>query len=141
MNTIPSFMIADQVLLWAANVLIHATVLTAIVLSIALIFRKSAVTRYWILCLGMLLVLASPLISALIQSRGDSLLTLTLPVEDVPIAVAPLPTPPLPPAINTVSKIEQPAVFDPGPMTSPMPPSEARPTTTTQIQRQPNPPL
>ena len=130
MNTFPSFMIADQVLLWAANVLIHATVLTAIVLSIALIFRKSAVTRYWILCLGMLLVLASPLISALIQSRGDSLLTLTLPVEDVPIAVAPVPTPPLPPAINTVAKIEQPAVFDPGPMTSPMPPSEARPTTT-----------
>ena len=81
MNALLSFVFPDQVLLWATNVLIHATVLAAISLLIALLFRKVAVTRYWILCLAMLLVLGSPLISAFIQSQGNSLLTLALPVE------------------------------------------------------------
>ncbi len=85
------FVIPDQVLLWAANVLIHATVLTVVSLLIAMLFRKAAVTRYWVLCLGMLLVLGSPLISALIQSRGDSLLTVSMPVQEMPNVASPPP--------------------------------------------------
>ena len=108
MNATGSFAIPDQVLLWAANVLIHATVLTAISLLIAWLFRKAAVTRYWSLCLGMLLVLGSPLISALIQLRGESLLTLTLPIEDIPIAEV---MSPLPPVANAIPELERPIVL------------------------------
>ena len=93
MSQLLSFVVSDQILLWAINVLIHTTVLAAISLLIALLFRKVAVTRYWILCLGMLLVLGSPLISAFIQSRGDSFLTLALPVEEAADVAAPTPTP------------------------------------------------
>ena len=95
MSPLLSFAVSDQVLLWATNVLIHTTVLAAMSLLIALLFRKVAVTRYWILCLGMLLVLGSPLISAFIQSRGDSFLTLVLPVEEVADVAAPPPTLPI----------------------------------------------
>ncbi len=67
----------DQASLWAINVVIHATILTAVSLLLAMMFRKIAVMRYWILCCGMLLVLVSPVIAALIQSRGNSWLALS----------------------------------------------------------------
>ena len=95
MSPLFSFAVSDQVLLWATNVLIHTTVLAAMSLLIALLFRKVAVTRYWILCLGMLLVLGSPLISAFIQSRGNSFLTLALPVEEPTDVAATTPTLPI----------------------------------------------
>ena len=86
MNAALSFAIPHQVSLWATNVLIHATVLTAISLLIALLFRKTAVMRYWVLCCGMLSVLGSPMISAVIQTRGNGWLTLAVPVADTPTA-------------------------------------------------------
>lgn len=79
MNTL-----SDQMVLWVVNVLIHSTVLTAVLLCVALLFRKRAAMRYWILCCGLLLVLASPAVSALVQSNGSGWLTLALPNETVP---------------------------------------------------------
>ena len=118
MNTIESFVISDQVLLWAVNVVIHATALTAVSLCIALLFRKTAVTRYWVLCLGMLLVLGSPLISAVIQSRGDSLLTLAPPSEDTPAVATPTP---LPTVATGASIPERPTEYDPAVIAEPLP--------------------
>ncbi|MEP5988051.1 hypothetical protein, partial [Rhodopirellula bahusiensis] len=79
MNTL-----SDQMVLWVVNVLIHSTALTAVLLCVALLFRKRAAMRYWILCCGLLLVLASPAVSALVQSNGSGWLTLALPNETVP---------------------------------------------------------
>ncbi|QDV22569.1 M56 family metallopeptidase [Aureliella helgolandensis] len=83
---------SDQLLLWMVNVLIHTTVLTALLLLIAMLFRRRAAMRYWILCCGMLLVLGSPAISALIQSQGNSWLALAAPEiaeKTDPVAIAP----------------------------------------------------
>ena len=116
MSVLLSFVVPDQILLWATNVLIHTTVLAAVSLLIALLFRKIAVTRYWILCLGMLLVLGSPLISALIQSRGDSLLTLALPVEEAPTSIVPKSTLPIVtemPAIDRSLDLDRSIEFEP----------------------------
>ena len=85
MNPLLTSFVPDQVSLWAANVVIHASVLTAISLLVAMQFRKTAVVRYWILCCGMLLVVGSPAISALIQKRGSSWLSLAAPLADAPI--------------------------------------------------------
>ena len=75
---------SDQLLLWMVNVLIHTTVLTALLLLIAMLFRRRAAMRYWILCCGMLLVLGSPAISALIQSQGNSWLALAAAAQVQP---------------------------------------------------------
>ena len=107
------FVIPDQVLLWAANVLIHATVLTVVSLLIAMLFRKAAVTRYWVLCLGMLLVLGSPLISALIQSRGDSRLTVSMPVQEMPNVASP---PPPHSVVNDRPQLARATGFDSAPL-------------------------
>ncbi len=79
MNTL-----SDQLVLWVVNVLIHSTVLTTVLLCVAMLFRKRAAMRYWILCCGLLLVLASPAVSALVQCKGGGWLTLALPNENVP---------------------------------------------------------
>ena len=87
---------SDQLVLWVINVLIHSTVLTAVLLCVAMLFRKRAAMRYWILCCGLLLVLASPAVSALVQSQGSGWLALALPNETVPaasVAVTEQPTP------------------------------------------------
>ncbi|TWT66691.1 M56 family metallopeptidase [Allorhodopirellula solitaria] len=76
---------SDQLVLWVINVLIHSTVLTAVLLCVATLFRRRAAMRYWILCCGLLLVLASPAVSALVQSRGIGWLALALPNETVPV--------------------------------------------------------
>jgi len=78
----------DQFNLWVINVLVHTTVLIALLLLIALLFRRRAAMRYWILCCGLLLVLGSPAISALIQSRGNSWLVLAVPVDAVKVEIA-----------------------------------------------------
>ncbi|QDT04999.1 Regulatory protein BlaR1 [Rubripirellula lacrimiformis] len=77
---------SDQLVLWVINVLIHSTVLTAVLLCVAMLFRKRAAMRYWILCCGLLLVLASPAVSAFVQSQGSGWLALALPSEAAPAA-------------------------------------------------------
>ncbi len=77
---------SDQLVLWVINVLIHATVLTAVLLCVAMLFRRRAAMRYWILCCGLVLVLASPAVSALVQSRGSGWLVLAPPTETIPAA-------------------------------------------------------
>lgn len=81
---LPDQLVPNQVSLWAVNVVLHATILTAISLLMAMAFRKAAVMRYWILCFGMLLVVGSPAISAIIQKRGNSWLSLAAPVVEAP---------------------------------------------------------
>ncbi|MCR9210572.1 MAG: hypothetical protein NXI28_20285 [bacterium] len=95
---------SDQLVLWVINVLIHSSVLTAVLLCVAMLFRKRAAMRYWILCCGLLLVLASPAVSALVQSQGTGWLTLALPDETVPTA--------------TVAATEQPMPANDSPMES-----------------------
>ena len=77
---------SDQLVLWVINVLIHSTVLTAVLLCVAMLFRRRAAMRYWILCCGLLLVLASPVVSAFVQSQGSGWLALALPNQNVPAA-------------------------------------------------------
>ena len=77
---------SDQLVLWVINVLIHSTILTAVLLCVAMLFRKRAAMRYWMLCCGLLLVLASPAVSGLVQSRGSGWLAIALPSETVPVA-------------------------------------------------------
>lgn len=95
---------SDQLVLWVINVLIHSSVLTAVLLCVAILFRKRAAMRYWILCCGLLLVLASPAVSALVQSQGTGWLTLALPDETIPTA--------------TVAATEQPTPANDSPMKS-----------------------
>jgi len=77
---------SDQLVLWVVNVLIHTTVLTALLLLIAMLFRRQAAMRYWILCCGLLLVFASPAISAFIQSQGNSWLALAAPSDTATVS-------------------------------------------------------
>jgi len=72
---------SDQPVLWVINVPPHSTVLTALLSMIAMLLRRQAAMQYWILCCGLLLVLASPAISAFIQLQGNSWLTLAAPSD------------------------------------------------------------
>ncbi|QDV44536.1 Regulatory protein BlaR1 [Stieleria neptunia] len=90
MNTL-----SDQLVLWGVNVLIHSTVLAAVLLCVAMLFRKRAALRYWILCCGLLLVLGSPAVSALIQSNGSGWVALALPNESVPATAVAVTDPPM----------------------------------------------
>ena len=76
MNGWWNYVATDQTLLWLLNVVIQATVTTALALLIVRCYRRRAVVRYWVLCIGLLLVLASPAVSALIQATGISWLTI-----------------------------------------------------------------
>ncbi len=64
--------ISDQLSVWVLNIFIHATLLTAAALLISLLFRKTAVMRYWVLCFGLAFVSVSPVTAALIQATGSS---------------------------------------------------------------------
>lgn len=78
MSELGTFSISDQASLWGLNVVIHATVLTAVSLLVALLFRSAAAMRYWVLCFGLVLVLVSPVISGMIQATGSSWLKITI---------------------------------------------------------------
>lgn len=72
-----AFGILDQTTLWGLNILIHATILAGVSLFIAVVLRRSAVLRYWVLCCGLALLLVSPATSAWIQSTGISWLNIS----------------------------------------------------------------
>jgi hypothetical protein len=86
MNEILSRIFSDQVSLWALNVIVHTTALAAVSLLLARSLRQAAAIRYWVLCFGLMLVLASPGISALMQATGSSWLT----IENKPAEVVEL---------------------------------------------------
>ncbi len=50
MNVTPSLSVLDNLSVWAMNVGLQATILTAIALLCAALLRRVPVTRYWVLC-------------------------------------------------------------------------------------------
>ncbi len=84
MNELLSTIADDRFVLWAINILIHTTLISIIVLAVAALLRRQAAMRYWLLCLGLLLVLISPAISAMVQSSGRGWLSLSVTASDVP---------------------------------------------------------
>ena len=65
----------DSLLLWAFNVLLQVTCLSSIGLAIALVFRRHATAKYWVLGSALLLMLLSPLIAAVVQGFGRSFIS------------------------------------------------------------------
>ncbi len=78
MSELGMFSISDQTSLWGLNVAIQATVLAVVSLLVALLFRRAAAMRYWVLCFGLVLVFVSPLITGMIQATGSSWLKITI---------------------------------------------------------------
>ncbi|MEX2137857.1 MAG: M56 family metallopeptidase [Pirellulales bacterium] len=71
----------DSVFLWAFNVLLQVTCLSALGLGIAVLVQKHATAKYWVLCSTLLLMLASPLVAAVMQGLGASLISVEVPTS------------------------------------------------------------
>ena len=72
MSSLQVFGISEQASLWGLNIVIQATVLAAVLLFISLFLRKQAALRYWVLCIGLVLIACSPASSAVMQASGIS---------------------------------------------------------------------
>ncbi len=88
--TIPS----DQLLVWAANVLLQVTLVTAVALVVITFVRRRPAVRYWVLCASLMFMLISPVIAWVMQSTGRSLISVSLVTETVAEPVAPAPQAP-----------------------------------------------
>ncbi|TWU05273.1 Regulatory protein BlaR1 [Symmachiella macrocystis] len=95
--TIPS----DQLLVWAANVLLQVTLVTAVALVVITFVRHRPAVRYWVLCASLMFMLMSPVIAWVMQSSGRSLISVSLvaepvaaPMAETPHAPAVMPTSP-----------------------------------------------
>ncbi len=71
MNATPSLSVLDHISVWAINVGLQATILTATALLCAAMLRRVPVTRYWVLCCSLVLLLCSPILSTWQQYTGS----------------------------------------------------------------------
>ena len=68
----------DQLLVWSLNVLIQVSFIATLALLIGLALRRSPAARYWLLCSALILVCLCPLFSAVIESTGMNLFSVSL---------------------------------------------------------------
>ncbi|QDV15433.1 Methicillin resistance mecR1 protein [Gimesia panareensis] len=73
----------DHLLVGSLNVLLQVTLVTSVILLLALFVRRQPTTRYGLLCAGLLLILLSPAISSVMQTTGQGLLGVSLQDESV----------------------------------------------------------
>lgn len=78
MNSIALWNIDDRLSIWGANVLWQTTLVTALVLSLALCLRRNPALRYGLLCSGLVFALLSPVLAVVMQGAGVGLLSVTM---------------------------------------------------------------
>ncbi len=71
MSVAPSLSVLDHISVWAINVGLQATILTATALLCAAMLRRVPVTRYWVLCCSLVLLLCSPILATRLQYTGS----------------------------------------------------------------------
>lgn len=79
----------DQFLVWALNVVLQVGLVAALAMLIGLTLRRSSAARYWLLCSALLVVMVCPVLTAVVQSSGLSLISVgmigaTPRIEEVP---------------------------------------------------------
>jgi len=77
----------DQVLVWAVNVVMQVGVIALLAMLTGITLRRSSAVRYWLLCSSLVLVLACPFFTAVLQSSGTSLIRISIE-RQVPMSVA-----------------------------------------------------
>ncbi|QGQ32342.1 M56 family metallopeptidase [Gimesia maris] len=82
MNAFDFWKPGDLLLLGSVNVLLQVTFVTALFLVLAAFLRRNPTVRYGLLCTALILIMLSPVITLVIQSSGNSLLTFSLETED-----------------------------------------------------------
>ena len=68
----------DQFLVWALNVVLQLGVVAAFAMLIGLTLRRSSAARYWLLCSALLVVMVCPVLTAVVQSSGLSLISVEI---------------------------------------------------------------
>ncbi len=79
----------DQLLMWSANVLLQVTLITAVGLSVAALLRRQPAARYWVLSAALILMLLCPVVVLVVQSSGNSFLSLSLASQSAAQPVEP----------------------------------------------------
>lgn len=69
---------SDQILVWALNVVLQAGLVAASATLIGLALRRSSAARYWLLCSALMVVMACPMLIAVVQSSGLSLISVDM---------------------------------------------------------------
>jgi hypothetical protein len=64
----------NETLVWALNVVLQVALVAASAVLIGLTLRRSPAARYWLLCSALLVVTACPILAAIVQSSGISLI-------------------------------------------------------------------
>ncbi|WP_417376251.1 M56 family metallopeptidase [Gimesia maris] len=82
MNAFDFWKPGDLLLLGSVNVLLQVTFVTALFLVLAAFLRRNPTVRYGLLCTALMLIMLSPVITLVMQSSGNSLLTFSLETED-----------------------------------------------------------
>ncbi|WP_339911256.1 M56 family metallopeptidase, partial [Symmachiella dynata] len=94
---------SDQLLVWAVNVLLQVTLVTAVALVVIAFVRRRPAVRYWVLCASLMFMLMSPIIAWVMQSSGRSLISVSLVAEPVTTPVPP--APPAPAVMPTTPEV------------------------------------
>ncbi|MEZ6033172.1 MAG: M56 family metallopeptidase [Planctomycetaceae bacterium] len=68
----------DQILVWALNVVLQAGLVAALATLIGVALRRSSAARYWLLCSALLVVMTCPVLTAVVQSSGLSLISVDM---------------------------------------------------------------
>ncbi len=79
MNVAPSLSVVDPISVWAMNIGLQATILSATALLCAALLRRVPVTRYWVLCCSLILLLCSPILVTRQQYAGSGWIVLSAP--------------------------------------------------------------
>jgi len=74
----------DQVFVWAVNVVLQVGVIAFFASLIGVTLRRSCAARYWLLCSALILVSLCPVFTAVVQSSGMSLISVSM-VQEKPI--------------------------------------------------------
>lgn len=68
----------DQFLVWASNVVLQVGLVAALAGLIGLVLRRSSAARYWLLCSALLVVMICPVLTAVVQTSGLSMITVKM---------------------------------------------------------------
>ena len=82
MNAFDFWKPGDLLLMGSVNVLLQITVVTALFLLLTVFLRRNPTVRYGLLCAALMLIMLSPVITLVMQSSGNSLLTFSLETEN-----------------------------------------------------------
>ena len=103
--SVPIWNLGDQVVVWAVNIVLQAGIVAILASLAGLALKRSSAARYWLLCSALILVLLCPVLTAVVQTSGISLVSVSM-VQEQPAAPSP----------ETLSPIETSTTADAGPV-------------------------